>query len=150
MVTVDAADGEITLRFAESLPKKVEKNGAQTMIRLTDSAREKVLEFIEIEEKKGWALRLSATRHGPRRFQYELNLEAPEDKNDDDAVQDCGTFELWMDAASAENVGKAPPWTSRTAAFESGFKFDNPQTRWDDPLAQAGPGRARQRDQPRL
>lgn len=106
------------------------------MITLTDTARDKVLEFIQIEEKKGWALRLNALRKGPRRFHYELNLEAPEDKQGDDVVVGFEGFELWLDPESAENVeGATMDFVQR--GFESGFKFENPQAAWQDPVAQS-------------
>ncbi len=106
------------------------------MITVTETAREKAVEFLEAEEKQDWALRLIVLQRGPRRFQYELNLEDPADKKEDDVVQDCDDFELWMDPQSAENAeGATMDFVNR--GLESGFKFDNPKTRWDDPLAQA-------------
>lgn len=105
------------------------------MITLSDLARQKVVEFIQAEERDGLALRLSARRRGPRKFEYELNLEDLGDRRPGDSVQDCGDFELWMDPVSAENVdGATMDFEQR--GFESGFKFDNPKSRWDDPVAQ--------------
>ena len=101
------------------------------MITITGNARQKILEFIDAEEKKGWALRLCVVQNGPRRFQYELNLEASGDKKDDDDVMDCGDFELWFDPRSAEFVeGATMDFVQR--GLESGFKFDNPRSRWDN------------------
>ena len=106
------------------------------MITLTETAQQKVVEFIEGENKQGLALRLSARRRGPRKFEYELNLEEAQDQRPDDLVQDFEGFKLWMDPASAENVdGATMDFEQR--GFESGFKFENPQSRWEDPVAQA-------------
>ncbi len=106
------------------------------MITLTDTAIEKVVEFMKAEERDGLSLRLTVRRHGQRKFQYELNLEEAEDRRPGDVTQDCGEFELRIDPASAGNVeGSTMDFEQR--GFESGFKFDNPQANWDDPVAQA-------------
>ncbi len=106
------------------------------MLTLTDNAKQKVIEFITMEEKTGsWALRLSAQRMGPRKFHYELNLEEKADRAEDDIVRDFGDFEVVMDPQSAANV-EDTTMDFEQRGFESGFKFDNPQTRWKDPLAQ--------------
>lgn len=106
------------------------------MITLTDTAQQKVVDFIRSENKEGLSLRLTARRRGPRKFEYELNLEETDDLRPDDVVQDLDGFQLRMDPTSAENAeGATMDFEQR--GFESGFKFDNPRSRWDDPVAQA-------------
>lgn len=106
------------------------------ILHVTDNAKQKVLEFMQAEEKEGWSLRLEAVPSGPRRFQYALNLEPVDDVKDDDHTIDCGDFRLLLDPESARWIaGSTMDFVNR--GLESGFRFDNPQAKWTDPVAQA-------------
>lgn len=106
------------------------------MLTLTDNAKEKVLEFRKMEENEDLALRLVARKRGARKFDYELNFEQPGDDRPGDVKIDCGEIELRIDPASAKNVeGATMDFEQR--GFESGFRFDNPNAKWDDPVAQS-------------
>ena len=106
------------------------------MITVTDLAQEKVLEFMEAEDKKGLSLRLKVIARGPRQFEYDLNLEPEEDRREDDEVLDFDGFKMVLDPSSALHVEDATmDFVQR--GLETGFKFDNPNAEWRDPLAQA-------------
>jgi len=106
-----------------------------TTIRMTDHAKEKVLEFMKLEEKEGHALRVACSPRGPRGFEYALDLVPEDSRRDDDEVVDAGEFRMLIDAASAPYLeGVSVDFVER--GLQSGFKFENPNPRWPNPVAQ--------------
>lgn len=105
---------------------------------LTEAAREKFIEFLAAEcEEKGkeeLAVRLSIAGQGAQGFQYQLDLIDPEEDPGDYKDASVDGITLLVDADSAPRLsGVTIDFVQR--GLRSGFHFDNPNSRWDDPVA---------------
>ncbi len=105
------------------------------MITVTDLAKEKIRALMEAEQRPGLALRIAILGRGPGGFRYDLGFVEASDEKEDDTVVDTGAFKIFVDAASAENL-KGATLDYVEGVHESGFKIDNPNPLWKDPLAQ--------------
>jgi Fe/S biogenesis protein NfuA len=106
------------------------------MITLTEVARTKILALIEGEQRKDLAVRLSIDGRGPGGFRYRLGFVAREERGPDDTVVDATGLEILVDAASAAHLQGTTIDYVETLQ-ESGFKIDNPNSAWTDPVARA-------------
>jgi Fe/S biogenesis protein NfuA len=106
------------------------------MITLTEAAKNKILELIQAENQPGLALRVSIAGRGPGGFEYGLAFAKEEDTNVEDAVIDAGGFKVLVDAKSAAHL-KGATVDYVTGLYGSGFKIENPNSIWSDPLAAA-------------
>ncbi|HEY3215737.1 MAG TPA: iron-sulfur cluster assembly accessory protein [Candidatus Eisenbacteria bacterium] len=106
------------------------------MITITEVAREKVLALLASEGRQGLALRFAIDGRGPGGFRYRLGFVEPQDRRDDDTVVDAGGFVVLIDAQSAPHLGGASLDYVETLQ-ESGFKIENPNAVWSDPMAAA-------------
>ncbi|RMG45394.1 MAG: iron-sulfur cluster assembly accessory protein [Acidobacteria bacterium] len=104
------------------------------MLKITDLARRKVCEYIEAEGEPGLALRIAIRGRGPGGFQYEFGLVEETDRREDDKVIDAGPFKVFVDPQSAEKLEGAT-FDYVDAPGRAGFRIDNPNPVWDDPLA---------------
>jgi Fe/S biogenesis protein NfuA len=107
------------------------------MISFTDTAREKVREYMDLSETPSLGVRVVAHRFGRHQFRYELALVAEGEKADKDVVLDQESFEVFMDPQSAEYLeGTTVDFVSDVSG--TGFMFTNPQAQvhWEDPTAQ--------------
>lgn len=106
------------------------------LIRVTDAARDKILELLKAESQDGLALRVEIRGRGPGGFQYDLQFVDGADKAEDDAVIHAGGFDILVDPKSAEDLaGAAIEWVE--GPLQSGFKVENPNPVWSDPTAVA-------------
>jgi Fe/S biogenesis protein NfuA len=104
------------------------------MITVTESARRKILELLQQEGRQGLAIRFATDGRGPVTFRYRLGFVGPDEKRPDDTVVDAGGFEVWVDAGSVADLnGASLDWVETLS--ESGFKIDNPNSPWRDPVA---------------
>jgi Fe/S biogenesis protein NfuA len=101
------------------------------MIEFTETARERILHFLETQKTQGvTALRLAGTS-----FEHKLWLVRPGDRQETDQVFDAGGFEVFMDPASAKGFeGVTVDFVE--GEMESGFRVVRPNLSWDDPLSQ--------------
>jgi Fe/S biogenesis protein NfuA len=106
------------------------------MIRFTEVARDKVLELLEAEGRRGSALRLAITGRAGGAFQYRLAFLDPAEREAGDLVQDVGGLQLVVDARSAPHLDGTLVDFVETPE-QSGFRIDNPNPLWADPLAAA-------------
>lgn len=107
------------------------------MVTFTDTAREKVREYMEMAEGGPIGVRIMADRLGRHRFHYNMALVLDGEDREHDIVQDEGAFRVYVDPQSSEWLdGATVDFVSDFSG--SGFRFDNPQAvaHWDDPLAQ--------------
>jgi Fe/S biogenesis protein NfuA len=105
------------------------------MLTVTDLAKSKILALMESEDRKGLALRISIPGRGPGGFRYELGFVEGSDKRDDDTVVDAGGFQILVDKETVPNLqGSTLDFVD--GVHESGFKIDNPNPLWHEPLAQ--------------
>jgi Fe/S biogenesis protein NfuA len=107
------------------------------MISFTDTAKEKVSEYMEMADNEPIGVRVIADRQGRHRFQYGMSLVLEGEATEQDVVQDEGPFKVFMDPGSADSLeGATVDFVSDFSG--AGFRFDNPQEKvsWDDPVAQ--------------
>jgi Fe/S biogenesis protein NfuA len=101
------------------------------MIDFTETARERVLRFLETQRGQGvTALRVAGTKS-----EQKLWLVKPDDRRDDDAMLEMGGFEVFVDPMSQKQLSGA------TVDFvddvmQSGFRLFWPSPKWDEPVAQ--------------
>lgn len=104
------------------------------IVRVTEAARSKIVELLKLEGRSGLALRMAVAGRGPGGFQYKLGFVSPEERVADDRVWDAGGFELFVDAASESQLqGASVDFIEGPQG--SGFKVDNPNPLWSDPVA---------------
>jgi Fe/S biogenesis protein NfuA len=107
------------------------------MIIFTDTAREKVREYMDLSETPTLGVRVVAHRSGKHQFRYELALMMEGETKDEDVVVDQDSITVYLDPQSAEWLeGTTVDFVTDTSG--TGFQFNNPQAEvsWDDPLAQ--------------
>ncbi len=106
------------------------------MLTFTDAARNKILELLEAQDRAGLCLRLEIKGRGPGGFLYSMSFVGPEDKRPSDVVSDAAGFPVLTDAESAPNLkGARVDFVDELNV--SGFKIENPNALWTDPVALA-------------
>lgn len=117
----------------KNLLKKLKGNEAP-LLKVTESAQEKVHAVIQNEEVDIEGLRISIQGRTATAFQYSLGLAT--EAEEDDIVVECEHFNVLVDAASADNLsGAVIDYVDDLNA--SGFQIENPNTpTWDNPKAQ--------------
>jgi Fe/S biogenesis protein NfuA len=106
------------------------------MLNITNAAKSKILEYMKAEPQPGLALRVAIKRRGPAGFEYDLGFVKTEEKLADDTVIDAGGFQVFIDPGSAPKLNGAT-LDYVTGLWESGFKIENPNSIWNDPVAVA-------------
>ncbi len=107
------------------------------MLTMTDAARQKVREYMEMSESPTLGVRVVAHRFGRHQFRYEMALVAEGEAKDGDVVVEQDPITVYLDPQSAESLeGAEVDFVSDTTG--TGFLFKNPQAEvhWDDPVAQ--------------
>jgi Fe/S biogenesis protein NfuA len=107
------------------------------MISFTETARQKVREYMEMSETPSLGVRVVAHRFGRHQFRYELALVMEGENSEEDVVVDQEAFEVFVDPQTAEFIeGTTVDFVSDVSG--TGFMFTNPlaEVNWDDPLAQ--------------
>lgn len=75
--------------------KEIEKNGDEKpMITITPAARENIVSAMEVENRQGAALRVTARAISPVSVHYALNFEDPGSLGEKDIVVDEGAFKV--------------------------------------------------------
>ncbi len=107
------------------------------MVTITEAARKKILALIEAEDEEGLALRVEIGGRGPGGFQYGFEFVKEQAKEVDDTVIDAGGVQVFVDRESMSNLkGATLDYSDGIGGtVESGFKFDNPNPLWSDPMA---------------
>ena len=102
---------------------------------VTDAAREKIQEIMEMQNIVGrGAIRVGIAGRGPAGFNYSMSLEEDAEPADGEAVQDEGNFKILLDGENLEKLrGASIDFVGQLVG--GGFKIDNPNSVWDDPLA---------------
>ncbi len=107
------------------------------MITFTETARQKVREYMDNSNGEYLGLRLRANQQGRHSFAYEFHLLSEGEEAEDDVRSDQEIFTVFFDPESAEHLkGSTVDFVSSYSG--AGFKVDNPQAvpHWDDPIAQ--------------
>jgi Fe/S biogenesis protein NfuA len=102
---------------------------------VTDAAREKIQEIMEMQNIVGrGAIRVGIAGRGPAGFNYSMSLEEDAEPSEGEAVQDEGNFKILLDGENLEKLrGASIDFVGQLVG--GGFKIDNPNSVWDDPLA---------------
>ena len=106
------------------------------MITITDIATQRIHGYLEAEGRPNLALRFGVQGRGPGGFLYRLAFVEAQDRVPSDTVVEAGPFQVFIDA------GSVPQLTGATIDFvdgerESGFRIENPNPLWADPIASA-------------
>jgi len=110
---------------------------SEPLVTITEIARGKVLELMRAEGQSGVALRFGVAGRGPGGFQYKLGFVADNDRTDDDVVVDAGDgLQVFIEKKSADIV-KGTTIDFVDGPEGQGFRIDNPNPLWTDPLSQA-------------
>ena len=109
--------------------------GAGQIVVVTDAAREKISEIMEMQNIVGrGAIRVGIAGRGPAGFNYSMSLEEDAEPAEGEVVQDEGTFKILIEGGSVEKLrGASVDFVGQLVG--GGFKIDNPNSVWDDPLA---------------
>ena len=107
------------------------------MITLTDTAREKIGEFVDQADEECIGIRVLAHKVGRYTFRYQMQLTRARDLIDGDTRVEFDGFDLVLDPQTAELV-KGATFDYLTLETGEGFEIDNPAADpgWDDPLYQ--------------
>ncbi len=106
------------------------------MLRFTEVAHAKILELLAGDGRQGSALRFAISGRMGGVFQYRLAFMKPEERAPDDVVVEAHGFQVVVDPRSAPYLGGTVVDYIETPE-QSGFKIDNPNPLWNDPLAAA-------------
>lgn len=107
------------------------------LVTITELARGKVLELMRAEGQADMALRFAVAGRGPGGFQYKLGFVSGAEQAADDVVIDAGEgLRVFIDPKSAETL-KGTTIDFVDGPEGQGFRIDNPNPLWTDPLAQA-------------
>ncbi len=110
---------------------------SEPLVTLTELARGKVLELMRAEGQSDVALRFGVAGRGPGGFQYKLGFVGSGDQAADDTIVDAGDgLRVLVDAKSADIV-KGTTIDFVDGPEGQGFRIDNPNPLWTDPLSQA-------------
>jgi Fe/S biogenesis protein NfuA len=105
------------------------------MITLTEAAIQKVVSIMEAQGRLGDGLRLAIAGRGSTGFRYSLGLVEEGQEEAEDIVVDSGQFKVFIDPQSAPQLEGASIDYVDNGVQGSGFKVDNPNPVWTDPLA---------------
>ena len=106
------------------------------LLTLTPEAREKIEGVRTFNEFPDAVLRVRITaKEGPR-FLYEMTLEDPRDRSEDDLSVDLDGIAAVIDPHSAADLAGATIDVDPTVTG-GGLKIDNPNEGWQDPVARA-------------
>ncbi|MBI4582436.1 MAG: iron-sulfur cluster assembly accessory protein [Planctomycetes bacterium] len=106
------------------------------MITFTEAALEKINELLKGERQGGLALRMAIRGRGPGGFNYKLGFVREEDHQTDDAVVEARGFKVYIDPETVPNLENST--IDFVDGLEgTGFKIDNPNPLWGDPVAMA-------------
>jgi Fe/S biogenesis protein NfuA len=105
------------------------------MLEITDIAKQKILDFMESKDQKGSSLRVAIRGRGPHGFQYEMGFVSPENYAEDDIVLDLGGLSAVIDPETVPNL-KGSTLDYIDDPMQSGYRVDNPNPLWTDPISQ--------------
>jgi len=113
------------------------ENGSDSgqIVIVTDAAREKIHEIMEMQGITGrGAIRVGISGRGPAGFNYAMSLEEDAAPVAGEVVQQDDNFKVLIDGESVERLrGASVDFVGQLVG--GGFKIDNPNSVWDDPLA---------------
>ena len=108
----------------------------QKLLTVSPAAREKIDGVRDFNNFPEAVLRIRILGREGQRFRYEIALEDPRDRTDDDLVVDLDGLSVALDPVTAADL------TGATVDLDAeitggGLRIDNPNEGWQDPLARA-------------
>jgi len=108
----------------------------EQLIRVTPEAREKIDGVRTFNDFPEAVLRVRVLAKDGPRFRYEIALEDPRERADDDLVLALDGLDVAIDPGSAVDLAGATIDLD-PAVTGGGLKIDNPNEGWQDPVARA-------------
>jgi Fe/S biogenesis protein NfuA len=107
------------------------------MITVSETAQQKIGEFVADAGEECRGVRIRAARVGKYTYRYQIHLVRDQDLEDNDTRIDLDSCTLYLDPQSAEWMGGSTIDFLTTDTGE-GFQIDNPAATpaWEDPVAQ--------------
>jgi Fe/S biogenesis protein NfuA len=105
------------------------------MLTITETAQKQITAIMESQGRQGDGLRVGIVGRSSSGFRYTMNLVEEGQENPDDVVVDSGTFKVFVDLQSAPHLEGVTVDYIDNGLQGSGFKIDNPNPVWTDPLA---------------
>jgi Fe/S biogenesis protein NfuA len=105
------------------------------MLTITDTARQQIVSIMETQGRQGDGLRVGIVGRSSAGFRYTMNLVEEGQESPEDVVVDSGTFKVFIDPQSAPHLQGVTVDYIDNGLHGSGFKIDNPNPVWTDPLA---------------
>lgn len=105
------------------------------MLTITDAAKKQILSIMEAQGRQGDNLRLGIIGRSSAGFRYTMNLLEAGQENADDIEVYGEEFKVLADPQSVENLKGASIDFVDQGMQGSGFKIDNPNPVWTDPVA---------------
>ena len=104
------------------------------MLDITTTALDKIKEMMEDKGKSDSVLRVAIRGRGPQGFLYQLGFVDQENKKPDDAELDVEGLKVFVDPETAPNLTGSTLDLVEVGG-QQGFKFDNPNPLWHDPVS---------------
>lgn len=105
------------------------------MLTITDAAKQQILSIMEAQGRQGDNLRLAIAGRGGGEFRYHLGLLQDGQENADDIEAFGDAFKVFVDPQSAPNLEGVTVDFVDNGMQGSGFKIDNPNPLWMDPMS---------------
>jgi Fe/S biogenesis protein NfuA len=105
------------------------------MLTITDAAQQKITSLMQAQGRLGDGLRLAIIGRSSSGFRYSMGLVEEGQEDAEDVVVDGGPFKVFIDPQSASQLEGASIDYIDQGLHGSGFKIDNPNPVWTDPLA---------------
>jgi Fe/S biogenesis protein NfuA len=105
------------------------------MLTVTDTAKQQIVSIMESQGRQGDGLRVGIVGRSSGGFRYTMNLVEEGQESPEDVVVDSGAFKVFIDPQSAPHLEGVTVDYIDNGIQGSGFKIDNPNPVWTDPLA---------------
>ena len=105
------------------------------MLTVTDNAKRQIVSIMESQGRQGDGLRVGIVGRSSSGFRYTMNLVEEGQESPEDVVVDSGEFKIFIDPQSAPHLEGVTVDYIDNGLHGSGFKIDNPNPVWTDPLA---------------
>ena len=106
------------------------------LLTVTPAAREKIDGVRDFNDFPEAVLRIRILAREGRRFRYEIALEDPRDRTEEDLVVDADGLSVAVDPRTAVDLAGATVDLDASITG-GGLRIDNPNEGWSDPVAQA-------------
>ncbi len=105
------------------------------MLTITESAKKQIASIVEAQGRQGDHLRIGIIGRSAGDFRYTMNLIEEGQENAGDVAVESDSFKVFIDSQSAPNMEGATIDYIDNGLHSSGFKIENPNPLWTDPVA---------------